>query len=207
MRQIDYTLYLCTDRNLMSSGSLEECVESAVKGGVTVVQLREKDCSSREFYDIGLKIRQITRAYGVPLIINDRVDIAIAVGADGVHIGQSDLSCTTVRRIVGKDMIIGVTAHNLQEAMQAVKDGADYLGVGAMRATGTKKEAKVISPDELIAIRKNINLPIVIIGGINKGNVCEFKGKGLDGIAVVSAIVSQPNVEQAARELKELWTK
>lgn len=207
MKNIDYTLYLCTDRNLMFSKTLEECVESAIKGGVTVVQLREKDCSSREFYDMGLKIRQITRAYGVPLIINDRVDIALAVGADGVHIGQSDLDCTTVRRIVDKDMIIGVTAHNLAEAMQAIKDGADYLGVGAMRATSTKKEAKVISPDELIAIRQKVEVPIVIIGGINKGNVCEFKGKGIDGIAVVSAIVSQLDVEQAARELKELWTK
>lgn len=207
MKKIDYTLYLCTDRSLMSSATLEECVESAIKGGVTAVQLREKDCSSREFYEMGSKIRQITRDYGVPLIINDRVDIALAVGADGVHIGQSDLSCLAVRRIVGNDMIIGVTAHNYAEAMQAVKDGADYLGVGAMRATGTKKEAKVISPDELIAIRQAVKLPIVIIGGINKDNVCEFKGKGIDGIAVVSAIVSQPNVEQAARELKELWTK
>ena len=207
MKKIDYTLYLCTDRSLMSSATLEECVESAIKGGVTAVQLREKDCSSREFYEMGSKIRQITRDYGVPLIINDRVDIALAVGADGVHIGQSDLSCLAVRRIVGNDMIIGVTAHNYAEAMQAVKDGADYLGVGAMRATGTKKEAKVISPDELMAIRQAVKLPIVIIGGINKDNVCEFKGKGIDGIAVVSAIVSQPNVEQAARELKELWTK
>ena len=207
MKKIDYTLYLCTDRSLMSSATLEECVESAIKGGVTAVQLREKDCSCREFYEMGSKIRQITRDYGVPLIINDRVDIALAVGADGVHIGQSDLSCLAVRRIVGNDMIVGVTAHNYAEAMQAVKDGADYLGVGAMRATGTKKEAKVISPDELIAIRQAVKLPIVIIGGINKDNVCEFKGKGIDGIAVVSAIVSQPNVEQAARELKELWTK
>lgn len=204
---IDYTLYLCTDRNLMTSSSLEANVESAIKGGVTVVQLREKDLSSRDFYHMGLKIREITRKYNVPLIINDRVDIALAVGADGVHLGQSDLDCKVARRILGDDIIIGVTAHSVTEALEAQKAGADYLGVGAMRATGTKSDAKVISPTELVAIRKRITIPIVIIGGINKSNVCEFKGKGMDGIAVVSAIVAQPDVEQAAREIKQLWTK
>lgn len=204
-RKIDYTLYLCTDRSLMTSQTLQECVEKAIIGGVTVVQLREKELSSSEFYDMGLKIKAVTQKYGIPLIINDRVDIALAIGADGVHLGQSDLSCKVVRELVGDKMLIGVTAHNKAEALKALSDGADYLGVGAMRTTGTKKDAKVISPDELVAIRKAVNVPIVIIGGINKDNVCEFKGKGIDGIAVVSAIVAQPDIESAARELKRLW--
>lgn len=202
---IDYSLYLCTDRNLMSCSTIEECVESALKGGVTVVQLREKDITSRQFYNLGCKIREITRAYSRPLIINDRVDIAIAVGADGVHIGQSDLDCSVVRQIVGPDMIIGVTAHNVDEAVRAVKAGADYLGVGAIRATSTKSEAKVIARSELISIRKAVDVPMVIIGGIGKDNAPDFKGMGINGIAVVSAIVSQPNIEEAARELKQIW--
>lgn len=205
MRQIDYSLYLCTDRKLMSCLTLEECVESAIKGGVTVVQLREKQASSREFYTTGLKIREITNRYNVPLIINDRLDIALAVGADGVHLGQSDLSCSVVKRIA-PSLIVGVTAHNRIEALKAESEGADYIGVGAMRATGTKKDAKVISPSELDEIRAAVKLPMVLIGGINKDNVTELKGKG-DGIAVVSAIVSQKDIQYAAKELKRLWTE
>lgn len=205
MKKIDYTLYLCTDRRLMTSCTLEECVESAIKGGVTVVQLREKDINDEQYYNTGVKIKRITDKYGIPLIINDRADIAVAVGADGVHLGQGDEACASLRSRT--DMIIGVTAHNVTEAVRAEQDGADYLGVGAMCATGTKNDAKVISPDELIAIRKAVNIPIVIIGGINKHNVIRFKDKGIDGIAVVSAIVAQPNVEQAARELKKLWVE
>ncbi len=205
MRQIDYSLYLCTDRELMSCSTLEECVESALKGGVTVVQLREKHASSRDFYITGLKIREITNRYNVPLIINDRLDIALAVGADGVHLGQSDLSCEVVKKIA-PHLIVGVTAHNKAEALEAEREGADYIGVGAMRATGTKKEAKVISPSELVAIRKSVELPMVLIGGINKDIVPDLKGKG-DGIAVVSAIVAQQDIQGAARELKRLWTE
>ncbi len=205
MRKIDYSLYLCTDRDIMTSKSLEECVEKAIMGGVTVVQLREKHCSSREFYIMGTNIRKVTDKYNVPLIINDRVDIALAVGADGVHLGQSDLSCETVKRIA-PSLIVGITAHDRAEAVKAQNDGADYIGVGAMRATGTKKDAKVISRSELIGIREAVNIPMVLIGGINKSNIREFAGLG-DGVAVVSAIVAQPDVESAARELKELWTK
>lgn len=207
MKKIDYSLYLCTDRSLMSCDTIEECVELALKGGVTVVQLREKGVSSRQFYDLGVKIREITRKYGRPLIINDRVDIALAVGADGVHIGQSDLDCSVVRKIAGPDFLIGVTAHNVDEAVKAAKDSADYLGVGAIRATSTKSDAKVISRDELIAIRKAVDLPIVIIGGMGKDNAPQFKGMGIDGIAVVSAIVAQPDIEKAARELIDVWKK
>lgn len=205
MKKIDYSLYLCTDRKLMSCDSLLYCVEQAIKGGVTVVQLREKDISSREYYNLGCEIREITKAYNVPLIINDRADVALAVNADGVHLGQSDLDCSIVRRFVKRDMIIGVTAHNADEAIAAQKSGANYLGVGAVSVTSTKSDAKPILLEELLKVRRSVDIPIVIIGGINKNNVTRFKGMGLNGIAVVSAIVAQPDIYIAAKELKELW--
>ena len=203
--KIDYTLYLVTDRELMSSATIEESVEQAVIGGCTVVQLREKDISSDEFYKLGLRVKAITDKYNVPLIINDRVDIAMAIDADGVHVGQDDLPCSVVRGIIGKDKIVGVSASNLAQAQRAVADGADYIGVGAMFATGTKTDAVVTTIDELGNIRKNINVPIVVIGGINKERLPLFKNTGIDGIAVVSAIVSQPNVSMAAHDLKQLF--
>ena len=140
--KIDYTLYLCTDRDLMSTDTIEESVEQAVKGGCTVVQLREKNCSSKEFYELAVRVKEITDRYHVPLIINDRVDIALAVDAAGVHIGQSDLPASVVRNIIGKDKILGVSAARREEALKAVEDGADYLGVGAMFATNTKTDAR-----------------------------------------------------------------
>lgn len=202
---IDYSLYLCTDRRLMTSATIEESVEAALKGGTTVIQLREKDCSSKEFYELGLRVKKITTAYNVPLIINDRVDIALAVHADGVHVGQGDLPCKVVREIVGPDMLVGVSAATLSEAIQAEKDGADYLGVGAMYATNTKTDTRPVSMEELLKIRAAVNIPIVVIGGINRNTLGNFKGTGVDGLAVVSAIVAQPDPEAAARELLRLW--
>lgn len=202
--EINYSLYLCTDRGLMTSATIEESVEAAVRGGATVVQLREKDCSSREFYELGLRVREITARYGVPLFVNDRADIALAVGADGVHVGQSDLPCKAVRAIA-PGMLVGVSASSLAEAVQAERDGADYLGVGAMFATGTKTDAEIVSMEELEAIRRAVSIPIVVIGGINKQTIPAFQGKGIDGAAVVSAIVAQPDPEAAARELLQLW--
>lgn len=202
--EIDYSLYLCTDRGLMTSATIEESVEAAVRGGATVVQLREKDCSSREFYELGLRVREITARYGVPLFVNDRADIALEVGADGVHVGQSDLPCRAVRAIA-PGMLVGVSASSLAEAVQAERDGADYLGVGAMFATGTKTDAEIVSMEELEAIRRAVSIPIVVIGGINKQTIPAFRGKGIDGAAVVSAIVAQPDPEAAARELLQLW--
>ena len=204
-QNIDWSLYLCTDRRLMSSSTIEENVECALKGGVTAVQLREKECSSREFLELALRVKGLTSRYGVPLIINDRVDIALAVGADGVHVGQDDLPCRTVRQISGPDMLIGVSVSALDEAIRAEQDGADYLGVGAMFPTGTKTDAEVITVDLLKEIRKAVSIPIVIIGGINMNTAPQFKGLDIDGIAVVSAIVAQPDVEAAARGLLELW--
>ena len=199
----DYTLYLCTDRELMSTDTLEEAVEQAVRGGCTVVQLREKDCTSLEFYETAKKVKEITDRYQVPLIINDRVDIALAVGADGVHVGQDDLPAGEVRRILGPDKIVGVSAGSVAEAVKAEEDGADYLGVGAMYATSTKEDADVTSREELLRIRGAVDLPIVVIGGINRSNYRNFKGIGVNGLAVVSAVIAADDIEAAARELSE----
>lgn len=204
-RNVDYSLYLCTDRQLMTSPTIEQSVEAALKGGATVIQLREKDCSSREFYELGMRVKEITSYYHVPLIINDRADIALAVGAEGVHVGQSDLPCPAVRAMCGAETIIGVSASNLEEAVKAEQDGADYLGVGAMFATGTKTDASIVIMEELEKIRQAVSIPIVVIGGINSRTLSQFKGKGIDGISVVSAIVAQPDPEAAARELLALW--
>ena len=199
----DYTLYLCTDRELMSTDTLEEAVEQAVRGGCTVVQLREKDCTSLEFYETAKKVKEITDRHQVPLIINDRVDIALAVGADGVHVGQEDLPAKEVRRILGPDKIMGVSAGSVKEAVKAEEDGADYLGVGAMYATSTKEDALVTSREELLRIREAVDLPIVVIGGINRSNYRNFKGIGVNGLAVVSAVIAADDIEAAARELSE----
>jgi thiamine-phosphate pyrophosphorylase len=203
--EIDYTLYLVTDRELMTSDTIEECVEQAVLGGCTVVQLREKTASSREFYETAVKAREITFRLKVPLIINDRADIALAVNADGVHIGQEDLPYNDVRRVIGQDKIIGVSVSNLAEAETAANMGADYLGVGAMFPTGTKTDSNLTSMDELRRIREKIKIPLVVIGGINKNTIPLFKGTGIDGLAVVSAVVSQKDPAGAARELKSLF--
>lgn len=202
--KIDYTLYLVTDRNLMSTQTLEEAVESSIKGGCTVVQLREKDCTSFEFFNIALNIKKITDKYNIPLIINDRIDIALAVDASGVHIGQEDIPVLRARKIIGNDKILGVSASTLQQALKAQSDGADYLGVGAMYLTNTKRDAENVSFDELKLIIEKVNIPLVVIGGINKNTIPNFYHTGIDGIAVVSAVISNNNIENAAKELKEM---
>lgn len=201
----DYTLYLVTDRALMSAATLTEAVEQAILGGCTMVQLREKELSSLEFYKQAMEIKQITDQYHVPLIINDRIDIAMVVKADGVHIGQSDIPAAVARKLIGADMLIGVSAASVTEALQAEKDGADYLGVGAMFPTGTKTDADLVSMEELQKIRQAVKLPIVAIGGINKENASLFHSAGIDGLAIVSAIIAQPDIRKAATEIKELF--
>lgn len=201
--QIDYSLYLVTDRGLMSTPTLEEAVEQAIRGGTTLVQLREKAVSSLDFYQTAIKIKQVTDKYHIPLIINDRVDIALAVDAAGVHVGQSDLPVHNVRSIIGKDKILGVSASTLGEAIRAREDGADYLGVGAMFATGTKTDAELVSMEELKKIRKAIKLPIVVIGGINRRTVPLFDGIGIDGFAVVSALISAKDIAKEAKIMKK----
>ena len=201
----DYTLYLVTDRQLMSCDSLTEAVEQAILGGCTMIQLREKELSSLEFYNQAVAVKQVTDKYHIPLIINDRIDIAMAVQATGVHIGQHDLPAAAVRKVIGENMLLGVSASSIAEAIQAQQDGADYLGVGAMFPTGTKTDADSVSMGELQKIRAAVSLPIVVIGGINKGNAGRFKPMGIDGLAVVSAIIAQSDIKAAAAELKDLF--
>ncbi|WP_294394248.1 thiamine phosphate synthase [uncultured Clostridium sp.] len=201
--QIDYSVYLVTDRDLMSTDTIEEAVEQAIKGGCTLIQLREKECSSLDFYNTAVNVKKITDKYNVPLLINDRLDIVQAVDAAGVHVGQSDIPCSVVRKILGDDKIIGVSAGNLKNAVKAEADGADYIGVGAMYATGTKKDAKPTSIEELKKIRENVSIPIVVIGGINKNRIKDFKGTKIDGLAIVSAIIAQKDITEAAKEIKE----
>lgn len=203
--KIDYSLYLCTDRDLMSTDTVEESVEQAILGGCTTIQLREKNCSSLEFYETAVNVKKITDQYNIPLIINDRVDIALAVNADGVHVGQGDLPCSAVRRIIGKDKILGVSASTLDEAVRAEKDGADYLGVGAMYSTNTKTDVNIVTMEELKKIRKAVAIPIVVIGGINKNTLGNFIDCGIDGLAVVSAIISQKDIRHAAQELIQMF--
>lgn len=201
----DYTLYLVTDRQLMSCDSLTEVVEQAILGGCTMIQLREKELPSLEFYNQAVAVKQVTERYHIPLIINDRIDIAMAVQATGVHIGQHDLPAAAVRKVIGENMLLGVSASSIAEAIQAQQDGADYLGVGAMFPTGTKTDADSVSMEELQKIRTAVSLPIVVIGSINKGNAGRFKPMGIDGLAVVSAIIAQSDIKVAAAELKDLF--
>lgn len=207
MKAINYTLYLVTDRDLMSCETVEESVEQAIAGGVTIVQLREKQASSRQFYELALRVKAVTDRYDVPLIINDRVDIAIAVDAAGVHLGQKDMPCAVARKILGPDKIIGVSAALPEEAKQAKADGASYLGVGAVFATGTKQDTRPVTKERLAEIRAAVDLPIVIIGGVKQHNVLEFAGMGIDGAAVVSAIVAQPDIQAAAAQMRTILEK
>lgn len=204
---VDYSLYLVTDREIMSAPGIEEAVDSAVRGGCTLVQLREKTASSLEFYRYAERVKRITDERRVPLIINDRADVALAVDAAGVHVGQSDLPVPAVRDIIGPDRLLGASASNFAEAREAVLAGADYLGVGAMFATDTKSEADITSMEELLRIRAAFKLPIVVIGGINGETLPAFRGSGIDGIAVVSAVLAPPDIERAARELRRAFAE
>lgn len=202
--KIDYSLYLVTDRKIVSTTTLEQAVRQAIQGGCTLVQLREKEATSHEFYHIAQNIKAITDRYHVPLIINDRVDIALAVDAAGVHIGQHDLPAQIARHLIGNHKILGVSASNLSEAQKAQKEGADYLGIGAMFATSTKNDAKQVSLQTLQQIRSSIRLPIVVIGGINKTTIPIFSGLGINGVAVVSSIIAEKDIPLAAAQLKQL---
>ena len=201
----DYSLYLVTDRMLMRTKTLGEAVEQAVIGGCTMVQLREKEISSLDFYVLALEMKKITDRYSIPLIINDRIDIAMAVGATGVHIGQKDIPADIARKLIGKNMLLGVSTASVAEAVNAAKAGADYLGVGAMFPTGTKPDAGFVSMEELGRIRKAVDIPIVVIGGISKENAMLFQPMGIDGLAVVSAVIAQPDIKKSAADLKSLF--
>lgn len=204
MKNIDYSLYLVTDRNQPAAGTFEKVVKEALKGGVTLVQLREKEGDTGLLYERAVKLKKITDAFHVPLIIDDRIDIMLASGADGVHVGQSDMPAAMARKLIGPDKILGVSAGTLEEAVQAEKDGADYLGVGAMFPTATKEDADITSSSELRRIMDTVHIPVVTIGGMNKSTIPLFKGYGLSGFAVVSAVMAADEPEKAAAELKEM---
>jgi thiamine-phosphate pyrophosphorylase len=202
---IDYSLYLVTDRGLARGRSNLEIVTAAVNGGATVVQLREKDCSTLEFIEQALRIKAFLKTRHVPLIINDRLDVAQAVEADGVHLGQTDMPLDTAKGIVGDTMLIGISAECLEDAIVAEKGGADYLGVSPIYATPTKTDTSpALGLEGLREIRKAVKLPLVGIGGLNQGNAAAVIRNGADGVAVVSAIVAADDPETAARELKQV---
>ena len=201
----DYSLYLVTDRMRMSTRTLGEAVEQAAAGGCTVVQLREKEIPSLDFYVLASEMKKITDSYGIPLIINDRIDIAMAVGAAGVHIGQKDIPVDIARKVIGKEMLLGVSAVSAAEAVNAVKAGADYLGVGAMFPTETKPDAGFVSMEELGRIRREVDIPIVVIGGIGRENAKLFKPMGIDGLAVVSAVIAESDIKKSASTLRSLF--
>ena len=204
MRKIDYSLYLVTDRKQPAPGTFEKVVEEALKGGVTLVQLREKEGDTGLLYERAVKLKQITKAYHVPLIIDDRIDIMMAADADGVHLGQSDMPAALARKLIGADKIMGVSAGTLEEAVKAEKEGADYLGVGAMFPTATKKDADITTPETLRKIMDTVHIPVVTIGGMNERTIPLFKGYGLSGFAVVSAIMASREPEKAAKNLKRI---
>lgn len=194
-------LYLITDRRFLKGRSLAESVESAILGGVTIVQVREKDISSREFYEIAKSVKQVTDYYKLPLIINDRIDIAQAVDAAGVHLGQSDLHMLDARRILGQGKIIGISAGNSVEAAEAERNGADYVGIGAVYPTGSKNDADIVGLDGLRDVVSSIAIPSVAIGGINSSNVRDIFGTGVNGISVISAILDEEDIRKAAENL------
>ena len=200
-------LYAVTDRAWVGKQSLYQQVEAALKGGVTCVQLREKELDEARFLQEARDICALCHQYKVPFIVNDNVDIAIACGADGVHVGQEDMEAGKVRRRVGDAMILGVSANTVEEARQAVRDGADYLGVGAVFPTNTKTDAGQMSNETLRAICGAVNVPIVAIGGINQNNIGKLAGSGVGGVALVSAIFSAKDIEGTCRELRALSEK
>lgn len=197
-------LYAVTDRAWVGKQSLYEQVESALKGGVTCVQLREKELDEEEFLKEAIEIAKLCKQYDVPFFVNDNVDIAIQCHADGIHVGQEDMKASLVREKVGHDMMIGVSVHTVEEALEAVRNGADCLGVGAMFSTSTKDNVQVLSKETVRNICDAVDVPVVAIGGISKTNISELRGSGVDGIAVVSAIFAAENIETECQLLKKL---
>lgn len=197
-------LYAVTDRAWVGKQTLCEQVEAALKGGCTCVQLREKELSDAEFFEEAVKIHEICKHYGVPFIVNDNVDIAVKCHAEGIHVGQDDMKASCVRERVGDDMIIGVSAHTVEEAVEAVKNGADYLGAGAVFGSSTKQNAGTMKKETLRSICEAVDIPVVAIGGINGKNLKELSHTGIDGVALVSAIFAADDIENTCRALRNL---
>lgn len=200
----DMLLYAVTDSAWSENTTLEKQVEEAILGGVTFVQLREKNLDKAEFFELSKKIKKITDKYKIPYVINDNVDIAVEIDADGVHIGQDDANLITTRKRLGENKIIGVSVQNLEQALLAEKNGADYIGVGAIFATSTKLDAKSVSIETLKKICASVSIPVVAIGGINKNNIELLKGTGVSGVAVVSAIFAAKDIKTTTKNLVEV---
>lgn len=199
----DLLLYAVTDRSWLNGETLYGQVEKALKGGVTFVQLREKTLDEEAFLEEAKEIQKLCAQYHVPFVINDNVEIAAKIGADGVHVGQSDMEAGDVREKLGPDKIIGVSAQTVEQALRAQEHGADYLGVGAVFPTGSKADAVEVSHETVRAITEAVDIPVIAIGGITKDNVSELQGTGICGIAVISAIFAQKDITAAVRILKE----
>ena len=204
--KVDCSLYLVTDRECLEDRDLVQSIEQAIQGGVTMVQLREKSVSTREFLQLAIGVKEITSRYRIPLIINDRLDIALAVDADGLHVGQDDLPLLKARELLGPNKIIGVSASTLTEALLAQFQDADYLGVGAIFSTTTKTDAPKVSLELLELIKKSVSIPVVAIGGINPTNLQQAIAAGVDGVSVVSAILAQKDCRIAAKQLKDIMS-
>ena len=198
----DLLLYAVTDRHWLDKRSLKEVVKESLDGGVTFVQLREKTLEDDKFLEEAKELKQLCKEYNVPFVINDNVDIAIAMDADGVHVGQSDMEAGNVREKLGPDKIIGVSAQTVEQAVLAEQRGADYLGVGAVFPTGSKDDAVEVSHETLKAICEAVSIPVIAIGGISVNNVSELAGSGIVGIAVISAIYAAKDIKKAAEDLK-----
>lgn len=196
-------LYLVTDRRWLQEETLAQVVEESIKGGVTCVQIREKNLQIQEFIDLTLSLKTVCQKYQIPLIVNDNLEVMLASNADGIHVGQSDMSAKEVREKIGKDKILGVSVQNLQQALIAQENGADYLGVGAVFYTGTKDDAVDVDYETLKDICTHTDIPVVAIGGISEDNILKLKGSYIDGVAVVSAIMAKKNIKEAAKNLKK----
>ena len=199
--QKDLTLYAITDRHWLNGETLKSQVEKALKGGATMIQIREKDLDEKDFLLEAEELLALCRSYNVPFIVNDNVELAVKVGADGVHVGQSDMNARDVRALIGNDKILGVSTQTVEQALFAQECGADYLGVGAVFPTGSKDDAEVLDRKTLMDICKAVSIPVVAIGGITKDNVRELKGTGIAGISVISAIFAQKDIQNATAEL------
>lgn len=204
LNRSDLILYAVTDRHWLNGRRLYDDVEKAIKGGATLIQLREKDLSHEEFKSEALEIQKLCAKYKIPFIINDDVNLAIEINADGVHVGQEDMEAGNVRKLIGSEKILGVSAQTVDEAILAEKNGADYLGVGAVFHTDSKSDAVDVSHETLKKICSSVKIPVVAIGGINAKNIHELSGSGIAGVAVISAIFAAENIEAATRELKTL---
>lgn len=202
--QPDYSIYLVTDDGCLQGRTLIDCVREALEGGVTLVQYRAKTASSAEMYAEALQLKALCDSFNVPLIINDRLDIAMAVGAAGVHLGQDDLPCAAARKILGEDYLIGVSAHNPAEAKAALQNGAYYLGCGAVFGTATKADVQKLGTDGLAAICREKGLPVVGIGGVTADNYREVRAAGADGAAIVSGILAQSDIRATVKAIAKV---